>query len=66
MEFYTVEDGHRANFQLESFFNVQKRLNPWLPKHSNRVKESGLYDRIENLPAGYVSIADCAYQLTEN
>ena len=30
------------------------------------VKDSGLSDLIENLPAGYICIADCAYQPTEH
>ena len=39
---------------------------PGVTKDRQGIKESGMFDKIENLPVGYVSIADCAYQPTEN
>ena len=38
---------------------------PGATKDRVGVQESGLFDKIESLPAGYVCIADCAYQPTE-
>jgi hypothetical protein len=39
---------------------------PGVTKDRTAVKESGLLSKIESLPAGYVCIADCAYQPTES
>jgi hypothetical protein len=38
---------------------------PGVIKDRNAVKVSGLHSKIENIPQGYVCIADCAYQPTE-
>ena len=38
---------------------------PGVTKDRTGVKESGLSDKIENLPEGYICIGDCAYQPTE-
>jgi hypothetical protein len=35
-------------------------------KDPQGIKESGLFDKFEELPVGYVCIADCAYQPTKN
>ena len=37
-----------------------------MTKDHQGIKESGIFDKIEKLPVGYVCIADCAYQPTEN
>ena len=40
---------------------------PGVTKDRNGIKESSLFNKVENLlPTGYVCIADCAYQPTEN
>jgi DDE superfamily endonuclease len=39
---------------------------PGVTKDRTAIKDSGLYDLVENLPAGYICIGDCAYQPTEN
>jgi hypothetical protein len=39
---------------------------PGVTKDRQGIKESGLFDKIEKLPVGYVCVADCAYQPTEN
>jgi hypothetical protein len=38
---------------------------PGVTKDRNAIKESGLNDKVELLPHGYVCIGDCAYQPTE-
>jgi hypothetical protein len=39
---------------------------PGVTKDCTAIKDCGLYDLVENLPPGYICIADCAYQPTEN
>jgi hypothetical protein len=39
---------------------------PGVTKDRQGIKESGLFDKVEELPVGYVCIADCAYQPTKN
>jgi hypothetical protein len=39
---------------------------PGVTKDRTAVKESGLLDKLEHLPSGYVCIGDCAYQPTES
>ena len=36
-----------------------------MTKDRQGIKECGLFDKIDALPTGYVTIADCAYQPTE-
>ena len=38
---------------------------PGVIKDREAIKESGLSDKVESLPQGYVVIGDCAYQATE-
>ena len=54
----------RPAFSRLLFFSTLLR-NPHIAKDRTGVKESGLFDKIENLPQGYVCIGDCAYQPTE-
>ena len=46
-----------------TFFGIG---GPGVTKDRAAVKDSGLSDLIEKLPAGYICIADCAYQPTEH
>jgi hypothetical protein len=39
---------------------------PGVTKDRTAIKDCGLYDLVENLPPGYICIANCAYQPTEN
>jgi hypothetical protein len=39
---------------------------PGVTKDRTAVKESGLLEKIESLPAGYICIGDCAYQPSES
>ena len=39
---------------------------PGVTKDRTGMKQSGLFDKVESLPPGYVCIGDCAYQPTEH
>ena len=38
---------------------------PGVTKDRTGIQESGLYNRVEGLPQGYICVADCAYMSTE-
>ena len=66
--------GHYQKYgmNIQACCNAQCRFTflgiggPGVTKDRTAIKESGLYDKVENLPPGYVCIGDCAYQPTEN
>ena len=55
----------QASCDADCRFNFVGVGGPGVTKDRTGVKESGLFDKIENLPQGYVCIGDCAYQPTE-
>ena len=55
----------QACCDAESRFTFMGVGGPGVIKDRSALKESGLHDKVESLPQGYVVIGDCAYQATE-